>query len=348
MSSLRYAVGFLAMLALTVPALAGGTKDLGLFDQSAESTPLLAMGGESAGWLAQVGQAAVAAEEEAEAAPPGKPPPWPLHNIEGVGGGLITPTAYLSNPGPKGTVIGRPAVSFTYVYLGSQKSAQNISITETFWRRVEVGYTLSRFDLGTVPDAISKMGFNIRRSDVYLNIFNLRAMLIEENSFGLPTPAVTAGVHFKYNCGVRTIDNNGGKALSSVGFKRSSGIDYTLTASKTVPIVGRPVIFTAGMRNSQAAQLGYLGFGDSCATTVEGSVICLVTDWMGVGYEFRQKENPYHRINNVLGDEDNWHAIFVGFAFNPNFTLGLGCGFFGNLANSEGNCVWGAQLKYEF
>ena len=108
------------------------------------------------------------------------------------------------------------------------------------------------------------------------------------------------------------------------------------------------MIFTAGLRNSQGAQLGYLGFGDSCATTVEGSVICLVTDWMAVVYEFRQKENPYDRINNILGDEDNWHAICLGFIINENFTVATGCGFFGNLANSEGNCVWGVQLKYEF
>ena len=266
------------------------------------------------------------------------------------GGVLITPTAYLVNPGPEGTKVGLPTASFTGVFLG-QKSLQTFAITQTFLRRIEVGYAISRFDLGTLGDAVRKAlpGVGIR-DDVYLHNFNLRAMLIEENSFGLPMPAVTAGVHFKLNSGISSINDELGGALDGLGYERSNGTDFTLTASKTIPnaILGRPVILSAGMRNSQASQIGYLGFADECATTVEGNVICLVTDWLAVAYEFRQKTNPYDRLGELIGDEDNWHTVAFGIVVNEHLTISGGWGHFGRVFNSDENCGWGLQIKYEF
>lgn len=297
--------------------------------------------------LADAGTGKPAAAPE-PAAPAGKPAPLPLHTIEGVGGVLIVPTAYLVNPGPAGTKVGLPTVSFTYINIG-QKSIQTFAVTQTFLGRFELGYALSRFDLGTLGDAVKKAtGLNIR-DDVYLHHFNLRALLLEENSFGLPLPAITAGVHFKLNSGIDSIDNELGGLLNTLGYERSNGTDFTLTASKTFPkFFGRPVILTAGLRNSSASQIGYLGFADHCATTVEASVICLVTDWMAVAYEFRQKSNPYDRLGRLIGDEDNWHTIAVGIIVNEHLTVSGGYGHFGTVFNSQEECGWGIQVKYEF
>ena len=280
---------------------------------------------------------------------PRKGPPLPPHNIEGVGGCLITPMAYLVNPGPEGTKVGLPAVSFSFMDLGHKKNVTAFAVTQTFFRRFELGYSVSRFDLGNLPNDVSNMtGFHIGRSDVYLHNFNLRAQLIEEDSFDLPLPAVTAGVHFKYNCGIRTIDNRTQGAFSAIGMERSNGVDFTLTATKTVPVFGRPVMLTAGLRNSQAAQIGYLGFADECQTTIETGVVCLVTDWLAVGYEFRQKVNPYDKIDGLIEDEDNWHAVVVGLVLSDNLTLCAAWGCLGNMANTDASGSWGLQLKYNF
>ena len=282
------------------------------------------------------------------AAAPAKPAPLPLHTIEGVGGVLVTPTAYLVNPGPAGTKIGLPTASITYVNLG-QKSLQTFAVTETFLGRFEIGYAISRFDLGTLGHAVKKATGVSIRDEVYLHHFNLRALVIEENSFGLPLPAITAGMHVKVNCGIRSIDNKTGRVLSNLGYERNNGIDFTLTASKTFPdVFGRPVIVSAGLRNSRGHQIGYLGFGDECATTVEGSVICLVTDWLAVAYEFRQKTNPYDNLDGLIDAEDNWHTIAVGIVVNEHLTISGGWGHFGRVFNSTENCGWGIQLKYEF
>jgi hypothetical protein len=286
---------------------------------------------------------------EPNSVPLPKAPPLPFHTIEGVSGACITPMAYMANPGPPGTIFGKPSASVTYVWAG-HKNVEAFVVTETILRRIELGYALDRFGMGTLPHDIRKAaGIDIDRDAVFLHNWNVRAMLIEEGSFGLPLPAVTVGAHFKYNDGVRDVDDKLHGTLKSLGFARSNGTDFTLTASKTFidPAFKRPLIVTGGLRNSQAAQIGFLGFSDTCATTFEGSAVYLPKDWLAVGYEFRQKENPYGKIRNLVGDEDNWHTVCVGL-IHKSMTLCFGYARLGNLANSSGNCAWAVQLKYEF
>lgn len=139
--------------------------------------------------------------------------------------------------------------------------------------------------------------------------------------------------------------------LGGIGYDKSSGIDFTLTASKTFVselTLNRSLIPTGGLRNGSGAQLGFLGFGDDRSTTFEGSIAYLPTDWLLICYEFRQKSNPYHQIPGLVGDEDSWHAIDVGFIINEHATLVAGWGAFGNMVNTEENGAWWLQLKYEF
>ena len=77
-------------------------------------------------------------------------------------------------------------------------------------------------------------------------------------------------------------------------------------------------------------------------------MLCLVTDQLAVAYEFRQKNNPYDSLDNIIEDEDNWHTIAIGYVFNDRLTVSAGWGHFGNIFNTDENCVWGIQVKYEF
>ena len=344
-----FMVGVLLLVSIPVAAAEGPNQAWSA--RGGGSQDVTANVGESTrNWLAQLGdEDQPAPKETAAPTSPTKSPPLPLHTIEGVGGCLVVPVAYLVNPGPEGTVVGMPAASFTYINTSTSKSLQAFAVTQTFLRRIEIGYALDRFDLGTWPKAVQKnLGRRVRRHDVYLHNFNVRGMLIEENSWDQPwLPAVTAGVHFKHNTGMRSIDGNTGGAPTSLGFARTNGIDYTLTLSKTV-MLGRPFIFTGGMRNSQASHVGLLGFADSCATTVEGSVICLLTDWLAMAYEFRQKENPYNRSPGLVGKEGNWHTICFGLILSDRLTVAGGWARMGELANSDVDGAWGFQIKYEF
>ena len=136
--------------------------------------------------------------------PPSEPPPLPFFTIEGMGGGSITPMAYLISPHPVGSFWGKPAVALSYVNLG-QKSLDSIGVIETINGRVEFGYAADRLGLGTLPGNIrtataglgpNGQGIDIEHSDLWLHNFNVRYQLVKENDdtlAGIPLPAITVG-----------------------------------------------------------------------------------------------------------------------------------------------------------
>jgi len=300
--------------------------------------------------------AAGAASGDAAAAPAAKPecipgvhnpPPLPLFNIEGQGGTLLVPMAYLINCESPGTVVGMPTAGYTFVRAGT-KTVQEVHLAQTFFRRIEIGYTMGTLDLGDFPTAVRRATpFDIGFQHVVVHNFNLRGMVIEEGKYN---PAVTAGATFKYNPNIQTIDRRLGGGGTALGFARSNSVDYTLTATKTIiePLFKRPVMLTGGIRFSEAAQLGYLGFGDTYRMTGEGSVVYLITDWLGVAYEYRQKKNPYDTLGRLVGKEGAWQAVDIAFIVNPHITFAVGWLCAGNVANGRADNGWGFQLKYEF
>ncbi len=288
------------------------------------------------------------AEEPDPVAAAAEPPPLPFHTIEGVGGGAITPMAYLINAPAKGETLALPAVASSYVGL-DKKNLQALTITENLFGRVELGYGADRLGLGDLPDDIeAATSVDIKRSDVWLHNFNLRVLALPENSFDLPLPAVTVGGHFKYNNGIKDINDRLGGALNSIGYQRDYGADFTITGTKMfTQLGGHPLILTAGGRLSQAANLGFLGFSDKWRPTFEGSVIFLPTSWLLLAYEFRQKHDPYQQIPGLVKGEDNWQAIDASWIVGSHATLVAGYGIFGTLANADANSAWWLQLKYE-
>jgi hypothetical protein len=284
-------------------------------------------------------------------------PPLPFHNIEGYGGGAITPMAYLVNPGPKDRVFGKPAVALSIGNLGD-KQLQALTVTETLYDRIELGYGADRATLGDLPnDIFHETGMDAESGDVWLHNFNARFLLVKEDTClaGLPLPAVTFGVHFKVNNGISQMNHNLGNVLDTIGYKSPDGTDFTLTMTKNfAKIVGRPLFITVGLRESEAAQLGLLGFGNTYRATFEGNVVYMLTDRIAVGYEFRQKIDPYGQIASsepgewLVGPENNWHAVEAGFICNKHTTLCVGWGNFGNLVDSDASGSWIVQLKHEF
>ena len=317
-------------------------------------------------WLAVLA-AANAKDAATDKPPPGEAPgeggppegkaerkavPLPFHCIEGYSGGAITPLAYLCNYCNCGCgrkhLVG-PTVSYSFMGI-STKTLSTFVVTQPICNRVEFGYALNHLRLGSLYDDIRKMGLNPGRREVYLHHFNIRANLLPENSFNLPLPAVSAGVHFKYNYGLKQINRKVGKAFSAIGLDKHYGVDYTVTMSKMFPTlaIGRPVILTGGIRFSKAAQLGLFGFGDTYRASFEGSVVCLPTDFLVLGYEFRQKRNPYGQIPGLVGDEDNWQALSASWIVNKHLTVSGLAGLCGHVGNANADTTWGLQVKWEF
>jgi hypothetical protein len=277
--------------------------------------------------------------------------PLPFHTIEGYGGGAITPIAYLVNPGPKNTVFSNPSVAFSYVNLGS-KNLEAFTITETLFGRVELGYGADRFDTGNLrKNLLNATHVDVERNDVWLHTFSARVSVLEENAFKQDwLPAFTVGAHLKYNNGIAAINSKLGGALTGIGYRRDYGADFTATFSKMIAKgpFDRPLILSAGLRVSDAANLGFLGFSDKWSPSFEGNIVYLPTDWLLVAYEFRQKSDPYNTIPGLINSEDNWHAVDVSWIVNKHATVVGGFGVFGDLADSKADGAWWIQLKYEF
>jgi len=316
-------------------------------------------GAESAGeketWL-DVGTVLAANETEAtttssaaESAPPSKAPPLPFHCIEGYSGGPITPMAYMANPGAKGAIASLPSLSTTFLNMGS-KEMYVAAITQVFFNRLELGYAYQYLSVGSLDDDIRKAGLDMGQAHVQMHNFNARLQVLPEDSFDLPLPALTAGIHFKYNDDIEQIDDSLGGALKGIGYERRWGIDYTLTASKMFPTLafGRPIIVTGGLRLSNAAQTGLFGFGNEYNATFEGSVAYLPHDRVVLAYEFRGKNNPYQRLAKLIDREQNWHAISANFILTDRLTLTTVWGALGNIGNAHADCSLAIQLKYEF
>lgn len=308
----------------------------------------LSLDGADAGAIGEAGEGGAAAPAgEAPKVPCGDGPCLPLYTVEGTGGGLIVPMACLVNPGPPGTKVGLPSAGFTFVKIGKTKNVQQFTVTETFFRRIELGYAMDVLNLGNFTrDARRVFGVDIG-DHVTMHNFNLRGLLIEETP---NCPAVTAGVTFKYTEGIQRINHRLGGLLTRMGVERANGTDFTLHATKMLPkaAFGKPLILNGGMRFSQAAQLGLLGFGEAYKLTGEGSVVAFVTDWLAVGYEFRQKRNSIATAGDMVRGEDNWHTIVLAFLINEHLAFSCGWGHFGGVANEVEDGVWGFEFKYEF
>jgi hypothetical protein len=288
--------------------------------------------------------AAAVAEEAA-----GDGPPLPLHTIEGVGGIVLTPTAYLVNPGPPGTKVGKPAFATHFALIGD-KDFEAFSVTWTLLERIELGYAFNRLGLDDLDDDIlAATGISISANEVYLHHLNLRVNVIRENAGDTNwVPAVTLGAHYKYNDSIRDIDRDLAGTLTTLGLDDHDGIDFTLTASKTLTCLPRPVIVSAGARASKAVQLGLLGFTDDYAVTFEGNLLVLVTDRCAVGCEYRQKRGGMSAIPGLIAKEDSWWDVHAAYIINNNMDIYATIGSAGDVANHSNELIYGLVFKYEF
>lgn len=281
---------------------------------------------------------------------PEKPPPLPLHQIEGNGGVFATLSAYLVNPPRNGEPIGRPSLGFSYVHLGYGRDLQAVTLTETPWERLELGYGLNNFDLGDLPQDIQN-ATTIQISDdaVQLHNFNARLQILKENEFGQKwLPAVTAGVHYKLNTTIDNIDRDLLGTLRGIGIEDDHGIDFTLYASKLLTGLPRPVLINAGARATKAAHNGLLGFTSDYQIVLEGNLALFLTDKLILAAEYKQKPNEYTAIPGLIASEDDWWTVDLAYVVNNHFTVAVGYGNFGSVLNHDANAAWGVTTKFEF
>jgi len=280
-------------------------------------------------------------------------PPLPLHTVEGNSGVFITSTAYLANPPAEGEQVGRPSLSTSAAFIG-EKDFQSYAITENLFGNIEIGYAAERLGLGDWPDDVFKAAAIKTRDSVWLHNVNLRWNAIAEGGFDRTwMPAVTLGVHYKWNEGISSIDDDLGGLCDTLGADHDHGTEFTAVATKTLSnIWKRPIIISAGLRNGDAIHTGFLGFAGGRETTFEGSIIVFLTDQLAFASEYRQKSNLVHQCTvageHLVRAENDWWDLCLAYVVNDHMTISGGYADFGNVLNHRESSVWAAQLKYEF
>ena len=285
--------------------------------------------------------------------------PLPLHTIEGNSGVFITSTAYLANPPEEGEIFGKPSVSTSAIF-GREKDLVSFAVTENLYGRFEIGYAYELFGLGDWPDDVKTATGASVSQHLGLHNVNLRAMVIEEDSFDYSwMPAVTFGTHFKWSEGQTKLDDDLGGLLDTLGSDHSRGVEFTLVASKTLTdgyadilLLPRPIILSAGLRNGDAIHTGLFGFAGERRTTFECSIISFLTDKLAFAAEYRQKSDLLDQFSaggrHLVKAENDWWTLVLAYVVNDNMTISGGYANLGNLANHRESNVLGLQLKYEF
>ena len=277
-------------------------------------------------------------------------PPLPLHGIEGYGGIAATYSAYLTNPAGEGQLFGKPSLGTGMVAMDSGKNLFFTTLTGTIGDRFEFGYGFDALALDDLPSDIqAATSIDISDDTVYLHNFNGRVALIKEGAFGRGwMPAVTFGVHYKYNDTVDSIDDDLGGTLTGIGIEDNDGVDLTLYASKMITALPRPILINAGLRNTSAAHIGLLGFTDSRDTVFEGNVVAFLTERLALGAEYRQKPDNYDEISGLVEEESDWWSVVAGYVVNNNLTVSGGYFNLGTVLNQRDNDALGLKVKYEF
>ena len=318
--------------------------------------PVLRFGGLAAAVAIAAALSVAHAADDTNAVPAKaeKPPPLPLHQIEGNGGIFSTLSAYIVNPPRDGEPVGRPAVGFSYVDIGYGQDLEAFTLTESPWKRLELGFAYDRYDLGDLPkDILATTGVNLIEQTVSLYNFNARLQLLKENEFDQKwLPALTAGGHLKYNDTYTSLNNQLGGTLSSSGITGSTGADATLYASKLFTFLPRPVLLELGGRATRGVELGLVGFTPDYSFLFEGNIAVFLTDRLILAAEFRQQPNDYKPIavsgQTLVGASGDWWTIDAAYVVSKHFTVAVGYGHFGGVLNHQANGVWGITTKYEF
>jgi hypothetical protein len=295
--------------------------------------------------------------QPAAQAPAEKPAPLPLHQIEGNGGIFSTLSAYIVNPPRDGEPVGRPSVGFAYVSLGSDKNLEALTITESPFKRLELGYGWDHLSLGDLPLALRNVGptfANYHADEVELHNFNARFQILSEGEFDQKwIPALTLGAHYKYNDGITEVRNEvtqgaGADLLGQHGLSREQGVDYTLYASKMFTQLPRPVLLELGGRATEGVWEGLGGFTSGYNFVFEGNVVVFVTGKFALAAEYKEQPRDYQAIGNLVKVEGDWVTLDAAYVVNSHLTLAAGYGLFGNVLNHEANGVWGLTTKWEF
>jgi hypothetical protein len=239
--------------------------------------------------------------------------------IEGAGGGGLTPWALIGGYGSEGQW-GANAF-YTRVNVDDYH-LDDFGVMVGWNDRVEVSLSQQRFDTEDVGAALGLgRGFSFGQ-DVFGVKVRVAGEAVLDSDRALPQ--ISVGLQYK--------KNNQGPVLDYIGAKDDSGTDFYVSATKL--FLAQGLLLNGTVRLTKANQIGILGFGgdknDKYKPQFEFSAAYLLTRKLAIGAEYRMKPD-----NLGIAHEDDWYDLFIAYAPAKHVSLTLAYADLGSIVIPE-------------
>lgn len=252
--------------------------------------------------------------------------------LEGAGGGGLTPWATITGYGTRDAVGGN--VHGTVVRV-SNFVLTSLGAAVGLYDRVELSYARHGFDTGNTGRSLGLgEGFTFRQ-----HVFGAKVRLFGDAVYDQASllPQVSAGIQYKVN--------DRSDVLRAVGAKDARGVDFYLSATKL--FLSESLLLNATLRLTRANQIGILGFGgdrnDRYRPEVEASAAVLLSRNVAVGVEYRTKPD-----NLRFARESDWFDAFIAWFPTKNVSATIAYVDLGSIAGRKNQSGVYASLQLGF
>jgi hypothetical protein len=230
-----------------------------------------------------------------------------VNQVEGAGGGGLTPWALITGYGSRDAVGGN--VHGTYVGL-NDFGLGSLGAAAGFYDRFELSYAHEWFDTGSAGGRLG-LGdgyqFHLDVAGAKLRLFG--NAVYDQDSW---LPQIAVGVQAK------AADRHA--VLKAVGAASPDGLDFYVAATKL--LLAESLLLNATVRATKANQLGLLGFGGDrhnvYSAQFEGSAAYLLSRRFALGAELRTKPD-----NLGFAREGTAYDAFAAYFLSKNVSATL-------------------------
>ncbi|MGV3582874.1 MAG: DUF3034 family protein [Methylophilus sp.] len=244
--------------------------------------------------------------------------------IEGAGGGGLTPWALISGYGTDKQVGG--SAFYTEARTNGDFEISSGGVSVGLYNRLEISISQQKLGLSdTVP------GERIRVNTLGVKLRLFGDAVYEQDTW---LPQVSLGAQIKHNEDFHNVPK-------SLGAKHQTGVDVYVAATKLYlgAVFGRNLLVNGTLQATKANQFGFLGFGgdsrDNYQIKPAASVAVMLTDHVLLGTEYRYKPD-----NLRVFKEDNAHDIFLAWFPTKNISFTAAYLDLGNIANKDNQSGW--------
>lgn len=231
-----------------------------------------------------------------------------VSQLEGAGGGGITPWALISGYGTRDSWGGNVHLS----HVATQDYAlDGYGVAAGVADRLELSLARQEFRGSLAP--LNRL--RIRQDILGLKLRVVGDAVYEQDS---ALPQIAVGVLYKRNEGVDGLGALGVTRVQQLGARDDHGYDYYVAATKI--LFEHSLLLNGTLRATRANQMGLLGYGgdrgDGMRLMPEGSAACLLSRKLALGIEYRRKPH-----NLAVDKEQAYYDAFL--AWFPNKQVSL-------------------------